>query len=50
VWHPKSKGSEQLNAKQIEINEDEQKLVFTVRQKTQFKAWRSPKSVKRRGY
>lgn len=50
VWHPKAKVSEQLNAKLIELNEDNQKLVFTVSQKKQFKAWRSPKSSKRRGY
>jgi len=50
VWHPKAKGSEQLNAQQINISDDEQELVFTVAQKSQFKAWRSPKSTMRRGY
>jgi len=50
VWHPKAKESEQLNAQQIDIGDGEQKLVFIVAQKTQFKAWRSPKSVRRRGY
>jgi len=50
VWHPKAKESEQLNAQQINISDGEQELVFTVAQKTQFKAWRSPKSTRRRGY
>jgi len=50
VWHPKAKDSEQINAQQININDEEQELVFTVAQKKQFKAWRSPKSVRRRGY
>lgn len=50
VWHPKAKESEQLNAQLIEVNEENQKLVFTVAQKKQFKAWRSPKSTRRRGY
>lgn len=50
VWHPKSKEHEQLNTQKIEITEGDQQLVFNVAQKTQFKAWRSPKNVKRRGY
>lgn len=50
VWHPKAKESDQLNVQQIDIGDVEQKLVFTVTQKTQFKAWRSPKSSRRRGY
>lgn len=50
VWHPKAKVSEQLNVQQIELSEKNQQLVFTIAQKKQFKAWRSPKSVKRKGY
>jgi len=50
VWHPKAKESEHQNAQQVSIGDEEQQLIFTVAQKTQFKAWRSPKSVKRRGY
>jgi len=50
VWHPKARESEQVNAQQINIGDGEQELVFTVAQKTQFKAWRSPKNTRRRGY
>jgi len=50
VWHPKAKQSELLNMQQIEVGEADQELVFTVAQKKQFKAWRSPKGVKRRSY
>jgi len=50
VWHPKAKDNEQLNTQQINISDGEEELVFTVAQKTQFKAWRSPKSTRRRGY
>jgi len=49
VWHPKARESKQLNAQHINISDD-QEIVFTVAQKTQFKAWRSPKSTKRRAY
>lgn len=50
VWHPKAKASEQLNIQRVNLTENSQKLVFTVAQKKQYKAWRSPTGIKRRGY
>jgi len=50
VWHPKAKESEQLNSQHISLGDEEQKLLFTIAQKSQFKAWRSPKNTRRRGY
>ena len=50
VWHPKLKEGEKLTTQKINISDSDQELVFTIAQKKQFKAWRSPKSIKRRGY
>ena len=50
VWHPKLGGTVQSTAKQIMLQGEKQELVFSIAQKTQFKAWRAPKSLNRRGY
>jgi len=50
LWHPKLKTSVEATAQQIVVNNKNQQLSFTVKQKKQLKAWRAPKSISRRSY
>ena len=50
VWHPKLGGNVQSTAQLIELQENDKEVLFTIAQKKQFKAWRAPKSINRRGY
>jgi len=50
VWHPKLKGNVETTAQQVSILNQDKNLDFKITQKSMMKAWRAPRSVKRRGY
>lgn len=50
VWHPKLKGSVQASGQMIVVKDNDKVMNFIVDQKSVLRAWRAPKSTKRRGY
>jgi len=50
VWHPKLGGSAQSTAQRVVLQGEDRELMFSISQKKQFKAWRAPTSISRRGY
>jgi plastocyanin len=50
VWHPTQGTEPQSSAQKVDMSGVDQLLTFAITQKKQFKAWRAPKSLSRRGY
>ncbi len=50
VWHPKLDGSAEATAQTVTIDGSDQSLSFTVNKKQMLRAWRAPRSAKRREY
>lgn len=50
VWHPKLDGTAQSTAQRVTIDGSDQSMAFTISQKQLLRAWRAPKSSKRRSY
>lgn len=50
VWHPRLDGTAQSTAQRVTIDGSDQTVAFTVSQKRLLRAWRAPRSSKRRNY
>ena len=50
IWHPAQNSTLEASKQVIEVGRSDQNLAFSMKKEKQFKAWRAPKSFKRRGY